>query len=97
MAKGTLGVFYNFPYGREDTLSYRSQRYGDAWIEPELQGKWIPDAMVGPMAELFAAIQEDREPMNSGADNLRTLYLVEAAYESIAEGRAICPQRPPAL
>ena len=53
--------------------------------------------MVGPMAELFAAIQEDREPMNSGADNLRTLYLVEAAYKSIAEGRAIRPQRPPAL
>ena len=53
--------------------------------------------MVGPMAELFAAIQEDREPMNSGADNLRTLYLVEAAYESIAEGRAIRPQRPSAL
>ena len=50
--------------------------------------------MVGPMAELFAAIQEDREPMNSGADNLRTLYLVEAAYESIAEGRAMRPRTP---
>ena len=97
VAKGDLGVFYNFPYGREDSLTYRSQRYGDDWITPELQGKWIPDALVGPMAELFAAIQEDREPMNSGADNLRTLYLVEAAYESIAERRAVRPRTPPTL
>ncbi len=96
VAKGELGVFYNFPYGREDTLAYRSERYGENWIAPEFQGKWIPDALVGPMAELFAAIQEDREPMNSGADNLRTLYLVEAAYESIAEGRAIRPRTPQA-
>lgn len=95
VAKGDLGVFYNFPYGREDTFAYRSKRYGDAWIEPPLRGKWIPGALVGPMAELFAAIQEDREPMNSGADNLRTLYLVEAAYESIAERRAVRPRTPP--
>ncbi|MCY4437363.1 MAG: Gfo/Idh/MocA family oxidoreductase [Chloroflexi bacterium] len=97
VAKGDLGVFYNFPYGREDTLTYRSQSYGEDWISPELQGKWIPDALVGPMAELFAAIQEDREPMNSGADNLRTLCLVEAAYESIAERRAVRPRTPPAM
>ena len=96
VAKGDLGVFYNFPYGREDSLTYRSGRYGADWITPELQGKWIPDALVGPMAELFAAIQEDREPMNSGADNLGTLYLVEAAYESIAKGRAVRPRQPAA-
>jgi len=89
VAKGTIGVFYNYPHGREDTLSYTSKRYGDAWFDAKLEGQWIPDAFVGPMAELFAAIQEGREPSPNGVDNLHTLALVEACYRSLTEHRAV--------
>ena len=36
----------------------------------------------GPITELFDAIEEDRSPTVDGADHLRTLRVVEAAYES---------------
>lgn len=48
----------------------------------ELEGSWFPDGFRGAMGELMCAIEEDREPENSAADNLRSLALVFAAMES---------------
>jgi predicted dehydrogenase len=58
---------------------------GDA----KLEGKWIPDAFIGPTASLMQAIQEDGEPETSGADNVQTLRVVEACYLSAAENRSV--------
>jgi predicted dehydrogenase len=41
------------------------------------------------MAELQLAIEEDREPLTSGWDNLRTLRVLACAYRSAAEGRRV--------
>ena len=49
----------------------------------------IPDAFVGPMAQLLCAIEDDTSPEISGDDNLKTMALVEACYRSVAEHRAI--------
>ena len=41
--------------------------------------------------ELMRAIQEDSEPEISGRTTLGTMALVEAAYRSADEGRAVSP------
>lgn len=47
---------------------------------PTLAGAWFPDAFQGTMGELLCAIEDGREPSNSGTDNLKTLRIVFDAY-----------------
>ena len=89
--KGTIGLMYNYPTGRPDTLEFMSKRNPDYWFSARLQSMWIPDAFIGPMASLMCAIEDNSEPESSGRDNLRTLQIVFAEYRSIAEKRAIRP------
>jgi predicted dehydrogenase len=84
-SEGRLGLFDDYPVGRADSLSFSSRGDGRE-SERTFEERWIPDAFAGPMAELQLAIEEDREPLTSGRDNLRTLALVEAAYRSASEG-----------
>jgi predicted dehydrogenase len=56
-----------------------------------VRGKWFPDAFGASMGEMLSAIAEDREPLTSGEDNLRSLQIAFAAYQSVAEKRAIQP------
>ncbi|MCY3946311.1 MAG: Gfo/Idh/MocA family oxidoreductase [Anaerolineaceae bacterium] len=87
--EGTIGLLYDYPDGRPDTLVYRS---GDADpVDVPLDEKWIPDAFVGPMAGLMIAIETDSEPATPCADNLNTLRVVNAAYRSAAEHRSVQP------
>lgn len=58
---------------------------------PELVGTWFPDGFYGTMAELLCAIEEDREPENSGRNNLESLALCFAAVESAKLGKAVRP------
>jgi hypothetical protein len=44
------------------------------------------------MAELLSALEEKRETILSGRDNLRTMALVEACYISAREHRAVEPR-----
>ncbi|MEK8127563.1 Gfo/Idh/MocA family oxidoreductase [Paenibacillus filicis] len=90
IVKGTNGSLYNYPVGREDTLSFHSKRvHPDYWFTPSLHGKWFPHAFLGTMGELLRAIEEDREPENSVQDNLLTMQIVFAAYRSMAENRPV--------
>jgi predicted dehydrogenase len=41
------------------------------------------------MGQLMRAIQEDAEPAISGRTTIGTMALVEAAYRSFREGRAV--------
>jgi predicted dehydrogenase len=87
---GTLGTMYNYPVGRPDTIAWSSRRhYPDKRFEAKLEGMWIPDAFLGPMASLMTAIQTDSLPETDGEDNLSTLRVVEAAYLSAAENRSV--------
>jgi len=90
---GTVGLLYDYPKGRPDTLEAicRSQNGGNR-AEANLTRMWIPDAFVGPMASLMCAIEEGGEPETSGADNLKTLQLVFAAYRSMKEHRCVTPE-----
>jgi predicted dehydrogenase len=87
---GTLGLMYNYPTGRPDTIEWSSrQYYADKRFEAKLEGMWIPDAFIGPTASLMRAIQEDGLPETDGEDNLNTLRVVEAAYLSAHENRSV--------
>ena len=91
--KGTLGSWYNYPVGRADTLEFSSKTRTDGfWVSKDLEGRWIPDAFVGPMGALMNAIEKNEEPENSGREHLKTLQIVEAAYRSASEGRMVAPQ-----
>lgn len=85
---GRLGMLDDYPAGGPHSLSFVS-RAGDPAASRTFEQGWIPDAFVGPMAELQLAIEQRREPLTSGRDNLGTLALVHAAYRSAAEGRRI--------
>lgn len=89
--KGTIGLMYNYPTGRPDTLEFMSKRNPGYWFSARLDSMWIPDAFVGPMASLMRAIEDGSEAETSGRDNLRTLQIVFAEYRSMAEKRAVRP------
>lgn len=91
--KGTLGLMYDYPNGRADTLELQLRAEEPrTWHTAPLTKRWIPDAFIGPMAGLMEAIQTNSEPPTSGSDNLKTLQLVQAAYRSAAEHRAVEPE-----
>lgn len=50
--------------------------------QPKLEGTWFREGFHGAMAELFCAIEEQREPSNNARDNLKSLELCFAAIES---------------
>jgi predicted dehydrogenase len=90
--KGTIGLMYDYPHGRPDTLAFATRDHPQRWHEPVLETRWVPDAFVGPMASLMCAIEDGGEPETSGRDNLMTLQTVFAGYRSMAEGRAVDPR-----
>jgi predicted dehydrogenase len=85
--EGTIGLLYDYPHGRPDTL--------ELWRDAQLVRRydfdtmWIPDAFLGPMADLMDAIESGRAPVTNGRDNLGTIAVVEAAYRSAAEHRSV--------
>ncbi|MFM7677780.1 MAG: Gfo/Idh/MocA family protein [Roseiflexaceae bacterium] len=87
--KGTIGLLYNYPDGRPDTLEVA--QHGESLVAIPLEGLWIPDAFIGPMASLMDAIASGHPAVTSAADNIGTLQLVHGAYASASQGRSIRP------
>jgi len=56
---------------------------------PHLEGSWFPGGFDGAMSELVVAIEEDRQPNNSGRDNLETLAMVMASMQSADTGQPV--------
>ena len=88
MARGTIG-WPEYPKLMPSTLDYTTVVTGPEWIHPRWPEVWFPDAFVGTMAQLLCALEDKSEPEISGRDNLRTMALVDAAYLSAREHRAI--------
>jgi predicted dehydrogenase len=61
----------------------------DGIAAAELEGSWFPDGFRGCMGELLCALEQNREPENSAADNLKSLAIVLAAMKSADEGRPV--------
>lgn len=88
--RGTLGLLYDYPHGRPDTVEIRSRVLPtDGWLPYPVTSRWIPDAFLGPMASVLGAVAEGRPLRSSGRDNLATLRLCEALYTSIETREAV--------
>lgn len=89
LAQGTIG-WPDYPHGSPSTLRYASRTAtGGEWREPRWDTRWFPQAFAGVMEQLQYAVQSGEMPLLSVADNVKTMALVEAAYRSLAEGRAV--------
>ena len=74
---------YDYPRGRADTLELSSRVLPtDGWLPYPVTTRWIPTAFIGPMASLLKAIAKGGQPLTNGRDNLATLRIVHALYES---------------
>ncbi|MGI9470669.1 MAG: Gfo/Idh/MocA family protein [Rubripirellula sp.] len=87
MAKGTIG-WPKYPQRVPSTLDYTTVA-ANCWYQPRWDEVWFPDAFLGPMTEVMNALESGSEPAMNGEDNLETLALVDACYQSAAEGRLI--------
>jgi predicted dehydrogenase len=87
LAIGDIG-WCKDPYTTPSTIRYASKASA-RFESPTWQESWFPDAFIGTMAQLLIALEEGAPPAISGRDNLRTMALVEAAYESAEQGRLI--------
>lgn len=88
--RGTIGLMYDYPVGRPDTLEVNSRRLPtDGWVPYPVTSRWIPDAFIGPMASLQSAVAGGGEPLTSGRDHLATLRLLEALYRSGEEHQVV--------
>ncbi|MEC8988265.1 MAG: Gfo/Idh/MocA family oxidoreductase [Verrucomicrobiota bacterium] len=89
LAKGNIGWCQD-PYTTPSTISYATK--GDSsFHSPAWDESWFPDAFIGTMAQLLIALETGEEPAINGRDNLKTMALVEAAYRSAEEHRAVEP------
>lgn len=86
VARGTIG----WPNGEASTLEFANIDTTDGdWVRPTWDTKWFPHAFIGVMEQLQHAVHTDTEPVLNVADNVRTMALVEAAYQSISENRSV--------
>jgi predicted dehydrogenase len=84
--KGTIGLLYDYPHGRPDTLLVNSRSLPtDGWLPYPVTTRWIPDAFAGPMRALLREVAGIEPAPTTGADALRTLELVERAYAASGE------------
>jgi predicted dehydrogenase len=87
LAIGDLG-WCQEPYTTPSTIRYAAK--GDEnFHTPTWEESWFPDAFIGTMAQLLIALETGDSPAINGRDNLNTMALVEAAYLSAEEHRAV--------
>ena len=74
------------------TLKFSTVDDQGKWHEPQWLTAWFPDAFAGTMAGLLVALEQGTEPDINGLDNLRTIALCEAVFQSAQSHQAVCPQ-----
>jgi len=89
--KGAVsGSDYYIIYERRAWVEGWSDSTGRSHVRAEpLQGDYIPLAFRFPMAELMNAIEENREPLTHGRDNLNSLAIVLAVQRSVDTGQPV--------
>jgi predicted dehydrogenase len=74
-----------FGYG---TLTRHTADGTQVWTNP-YAGPGKPESAFRSLNRLLDAVDTGQPPSNSGRDNLKTIALLEAAYESARQGRAV--------
>jgi predicted dehydrogenase len=91
----TLGLLLDYPRGRPDTFelcTVPSDRSPPDWRAVPVEGSWFPHAFIGTMDSLQRFACGEASDLPTGVDDaLRTMAVVEAAYESSARGATPLP------
>ncbi len=89
-----MGGNLDYPRGMPDELEYCLSEPGgpQAWTSVLLQGRWFPDAFIGPMASLMRfATGESAQLPTSVEDAWRTMAVIEACHASSDHGATPIP------
>jgi predicted dehydrogenase len=89
LAIGDIG-WCRDPYTTPSTLRWAAKGQSE-FQRPKWEQSWFPDAFAGTMAQLLVALETGEPPAVSGRDNLHTMALVDAAYQSAETGAAARP------
>jgi len=88
--RGTLGLMYDYPDGRPDTLEVSSRVVAtDGWVPYPVTQRWFPDAFIGTMGSVLDAIATGSTPRSAVADNVKTIELVAALYRSMESNEVV--------
>ena len=87
LAMGDIG-WCKDPYTTPSSMRW-AVRGDTTFHNPELNGSWFPDAFAGTMGQLLVGLENGTEPEIGGRDNLRTMALVDAAYQSVEQKRSV--------
>lgn len=88
--RGTLGLLYDYPRGRVDTLEVNSQVLPtDGWLPYPVTTRWFPDAFIGTIGSVMDAVSAGAKLRTSVADNIGTLRMIEALYKSMDCGVSV--------
>ncbi|WP_127473222.1 Gfo/Idh/MocA family protein [Microbacterium sulfonylureivorans] len=88
--RGTLGLLYDYPDGRTDTLEvFSSSLPTDGWVPYPVTQRWFPHAFIGTMGSVLDAIATGSTPRSSARDNVKTVELVEALYRSMDTNQVV--------
>jgi len=90
MAQGTVG-WPGYPARVPSTIRFTTAQQPGYWFSPTWPQVWFPDAFEGTMGELLCSLEDGRESVLNGRDNLNTLALVEACYRSLDQHRPVRP------
>lgn len=88
--RGTLGLMYDYPNGRPDTLEVTSTVAGtDGWLVYPVTQRWFPHAFIGTMGSVLEGIATGSTPRSSVNDNVKTVELVAALYKSMESNEVV--------
>jgi predicted dehydrogenase len=89
VAQGTIG-WPDYPKGSPSTLSYCSARATKGkWVTPRWKTMWFHHAFLGVMEQLQHALATNTLPLLDGADNVKTMALIDAGYRSLEQNRTV--------
>ena len=88
--RGTLGLMYDYPTGRPDTLEINSKVAGtDGWLVYPVTQRWFPHAFIGTMGSVLEGIATGSTPRSSVEDNVNTIEVVAALYKSMESNEVV--------
>ena len=94
--KAKLGLLLDYPTGEPDTLEFcglDSSGNPGPWEPVPLSGNWYPHAFIGSMASLQQFVDGRTQELPTRVeDAIRTMAVVEAAYESSTRGATRIPK-----
>jgi len=88
--RGTFGLLYDYPHGRISTLEINSQVLPtEGWSSYPISTLWFPDAFIGTMGSVMGNLANGAPLRSSVRENIGTLKLVTALYESMENERSV--------